>query len=240
MRSSSSLDSPTATPMDAPRRVRVRMAPQLRRQQILDAALEQFSVFGVAGATMEGIAQRVGLTKAGLYAHFAGKDEIFETLVRSFLFHPMQQDSWRWQEADSLEEAVDRFLERVYALVHDARMQAIFRLLIAESARVPDLILRWHQGFIASHARIRQEELNEGIDRGLIADNPVSRDFTVVAAPALLALVTCMTLGGDTAAAKLAQIKAAHRHMLLVVLDPAAADAMRRTCGPSNEAAEAN
>ena len=52
---------------------RRRLTPQVRMAQILDAALAEFSERGYAATTMDDIARRSGLSKGGLYAHFASK-----------------------------------------------------------------------------------------------------------------------------------------------------------------------
>lgn len=45
-----------------------------REQQILDAAVEVFSRLGYAGASMDTVAERVGVTKPVLYTHFGSKE----------------------------------------------------------------------------------------------------------------------------------------------------------------------
>jgi AcrR family transcriptional regulator len=47
-----------------------------RTADIVGAAVEVFLQKGYEGASMDAIAQRAGLTKGGLYHHFAGKDEV--------------------------------------------------------------------------------------------------------------------------------------------------------------------
>ena len=60
---------------------RLRLAPEARVPLILDAALEEFSRRGFSAARMDDIAQRCGLSKGGLYAHFDSKDAIFKALL---------------------------------------------------------------------------------------------------------------------------------------------------------------
>jgi AcrR family transcriptional regulator len=50
--------------------------------RILDAALDVFSDRGFDGATVRQIAAKVGVTDPALYAHFKGKKEIFDALMR--------------------------------------------------------------------------------------------------------------------------------------------------------------
>ena len=47
------------------------------RQRLIAAATEAFAASGYAGATLDDIAARAGVTKGGLYFHFAGKEELF-------------------------------------------------------------------------------------------------------------------------------------------------------------------
>lgn len=50
--------------------------PQLR-ERLIAAATGEFAASGYAGATLDGIAARAGVTKGGIYFHFAGKEELF-------------------------------------------------------------------------------------------------------------------------------------------------------------------
>ncbi len=51
------------------------------RERIVGAALEVFAERGYEGATMTAIAERAGVGTASTYRYFAGKRELFETLV---------------------------------------------------------------------------------------------------------------------------------------------------------------
>ncbi|MEJ8475245.1 TetR/AcrR family transcriptional regulator [Roseibium algae] len=52
------------------------------QERILDAALEIFAERGFGGATVRQIAAKVGVSDPALYAHFKGKQAIFEALMR--------------------------------------------------------------------------------------------------------------------------------------------------------------
>lgn len=47
------------------------------RERLIAAATEEFAAAGYAGATLDGIAGRAGVTKGGVYFHFAGKEDLF-------------------------------------------------------------------------------------------------------------------------------------------------------------------
>jgi AcrR family transcriptional regulator len=47
------------------------------RERLIASATEEFAEGGYSGTTLDGIAARAGVTKGGLYFHFAGKEELF-------------------------------------------------------------------------------------------------------------------------------------------------------------------
>jgi AcrR family transcriptional regulator len=50
------------------------------RQRILDAATEEFSAHGVAGARVDRIASRSGMSKPMIYTYFGSKDQLFDAV----------------------------------------------------------------------------------------------------------------------------------------------------------------
>lgn len=199
-------------------RRRVRMSSEARRRQILSAALSEFSTVGFEGATMDRIAQRTGLTKAGLYAHFKGKEQILETLLVSSLFNQSEPPHWQLTEGMTLEVAVDGYLDRIYRLVCDPHVQATFRLLITESGRSPERLQRWSQEIFQPYSMQRQRAVDECVVHGLMPASTLSRKFSLASAPALLALLTTWFLGADVAEREVLEIRAWHREMLLTML----------------------
>ncbi|WP_194421846.1 TetR family transcriptional regulator [Microbacterium abyssi] len=50
------------------------------RALILDAATEEFAAHGIAGARVDRIAERSGMSKPMIYAYFGGKDKLFDAV----------------------------------------------------------------------------------------------------------------------------------------------------------------
>src|SRR5882672_7359975 len=63
------------------------------RERLIAAATADFAEVGYAGATLDGIAARAGVTKGGVYFHFAGKEELFFPVL----------DHWRQRRRLSLQ-----------------------------------------------------------------------------------------------------------------------------------------
>ena len=60
---------------------RKRMSAADRRETIIDAALEEFSTNGYHETSLEGVADRAGVSKALIYEHFASKRDLHGALM---------------------------------------------------------------------------------------------------------------------------------------------------------------
>jgi AcrR family transcriptional regulator len=93
---------------------------------------------------MERLAECAGLSKAGIYAHFKSKEEIFHALLERTTKQICDFQGWLPDEDLTLPELVDVYLDRLYATFSSPATMSIYRLLLAESARTPELVQRWH------------------------------------------------------------------------------------------------
>ena len=66
--------------MSTPPRTRTREAPDVRREQILDAATQVFLARGIADSTMADVAETAGIAKGTVYLYFDSKDALVTTL----------------------------------------------------------------------------------------------------------------------------------------------------------------
>ncbi len=126
------------------------MKQENTRQKILSAALDLFSVQGYAGTSVAEIADAVGIRKATLYSHYAGKRDILDALIRE------QNEAYRahsflsradWDDpaftADKREMTAADILytvtEHVRYLLHDGNIGKTRKLLTVEQFRAPEL-----------------------------------------------------------------------------------------------------
>ena len=117
---------------------RRRTADELRHE-ILHATAEVFLERGYAGASIDQVIARVGGSKRAIYSHFGGKRELFEAIVR--------RNSGRILGALGREEVVRRdvaatlldFGMRALTILMSPTPLALYRLVVAEGARFPEL-----------------------------------------------------------------------------------------------------
>ena len=115
-----------------------------KRRAVLDAATELFAARGYGAVSMDAIARAADVSKATLYAYFDSKDQLFATIVQSACReHIMPDDALlgdgKPEGAGDVEAALRAIGGRVLRFFLNERTLAIHRLVIAESARFPEL-----------------------------------------------------------------------------------------------------
>lgn len=118
-------------------RKRVRLKPEVRTRQILDAALAEFAQHGFDAARMEDIARRAGLSKAGIYAHYSGKEALLEALLGAALTPSAEPRDWLLAGGGNLRAVVEAFVDQLYDRLAAPEVVAVMRLAIAAGGRVP-------------------------------------------------------------------------------------------------------
>lgn len=73
-------------------------ADAARRRRLLDAALSVFLRFGYRKTSMDEIARAAGVSRQGLYLHFATKEELFRGAVQHFLQEGLEQATARLED----------------------------------------------------------------------------------------------------------------------------------------------
>lgn len=196
---------------------RQRLPPAVRTQQILNAALSVFSERGFAAARMDDIAQASGLSKGGLYAHFASKDEVFEALLSQLLAPPeLEQPSHPLPL--SAEQWVDWLLDEIYARVTAPELRAGLRLLVAEGGRVPELVARWHGQVMQPYVDALAALLAQGMPATADGLTPLLvREPWLALSPVVHGLIM-QTVLPTGVAYSWARLRDGHRQMLLCLI----------------------
>jgi len=117
------------------RKAQTHRAPYSTREKILDAALNEFSRYGLAGARVDRIAHRAKINKAMIYYHFSSKKKLHQETIHhhlsTFLKHVHQAVS----EAERFEDMLQKLVD-IYAMTFLAK-PALARILLREMADSP-------------------------------------------------------------------------------------------------------
>ncbi|MDH2498734.1 TetR/AcrR family transcriptional regulator [Acinetobacter baumannii] len=202
--------------LESKKKKRIRLSPEVRRIQILDAALIEFSSLGYTAASISKIAQRAGMSKANLYVHFKNKDEIFETLL-SHVLTPSKSDWLSINTGSNIEEVIDQFIDRTYDGLND-HMISVIRLLISESHRIPDLIQKWYKESVLPFKNDQFDLISNLVDSGKIQKSPLTQDFSFNMAPILYAAVSIMFFNKEMSEQEVKRTKETHRKLLHLLI----------------------
>lgn len=117
------------------------------KREILEAALELFSVQGFEATSIAQITDAVGIRKASLYSHFENKQAILDALVEEVL-NQYEQHSFfakgnRVKETDHLpltpDETVQMIQSQIRYILHDPYISKARKMLVIEQFRNAEL-----------------------------------------------------------------------------------------------------
>lgn len=199
---------------------RIRLRPEVRREQILDATLKEFSAHGYAATSLETIARRAGLSKAGLYAHFTGKEQLFEALLMKVLVPAYIGMNPAGSQDESLAHIIDVYIENIYGRLEDPTYIAVARLVIAEGGRAPHLIARWRNEVLTPYLEQQQQSINTCVQRGIARPSVLTANYSLILAPAVFASLWRFISDESSSRHDLPALKEAHRQFLLEALKP--------------------
>lgn len=144
-----------------------------RPLEILDAAFEEFTKRGFTATRVEDIAERVGVTKGTVYVYFETKEALFEAMIRH-ASAPFQEAFKAYaRTSDDPVEELRMLLEFLFdALVDNRKMRELFRFIVAEGAKFPDLIDQHHDVVMAPVFERINTILEEGVAKKGLEPTP--------------------------------------------------------------------
>ena len=151
------------------------MPEEQRRHAVVEAAAAVFIRDGYAAASMDQVAREAGMSKRTLYRIFPSKAALFEATVSDSLA-PLDLDPALALEPD-LQRALAGILEASGRHLLALRPIGIFRLVIAEVGRSPELAETFHRVLVRRGASALQRLIGVAMDAGrLQPGDPVATD----------------------------------------------------------------
>ena len=158
------------------------------REEILEIALDLFSVNGYEATSISQIADAVGIRKASLYSHFGSKQEIMDSVMEMVLSgfeespmlsgaareDPGYAKDWKGMSAETAAKLIQ---EEIRSVLHHPVIGRGRRMLTIEQFRNEELsmlqtgtgyvnILRYFEGMVGS---LRESKKLRGEDREIMA-----------------------------------------------------------------------
>ena len=123
------------------------MEKRNKKQEILEAALELFSIQGFEATSVSQIADAVGIRKASLYSHFESKQAILNALVKNVLEQYAAHSIFakgNWEKnagalPETSDEAVKMIQGQIRYILHDPSISRARKMLVIEQFQNSEL-----------------------------------------------------------------------------------------------------
>ena len=151
------------------------------KQEILEAALDLFSVQGFEATSVSQIAGAVGIRKASLYSHFESKQAILDALVQEVLEQYEKQSIFvrtNWEKdacnlPQTSDAAVKIIQEQIRYIIHDSYISKARKMLVIEQFRNPEMAKLQTKQNYSDIMRYFTELVKHLIQRGILTEeNP--------------------------------------------------------------------
>jgi AcrR family transcriptional regulator len=198
-------------------------APKWRRRKdarpsdIVAAALTVFAEKGFAGARIEEIARRAGISKGTLYLYFETKSDIFRAVVHDAVMPNIEEVKRTILALDlPFGEILRLLLPRFAQIVTELPVGAVVKMVVGESRNFPELAKVWHDEVVQQGVGILSALIERGQARGEIRPgDPRAHAFSIMG-PMLMGVLwreTFTPVGG--AAVDLPAIARQHAETIL-------------------------
>jgi AcrR family transcriptional regulator len=159
-----------------------------RRDAILSAALDEFSIRGFEATRLDDVARRAGVAKGTIYLYFRDKESLFQELIRTMLT-PLVGTIEAMGEAEvPIALLADRIVDLFVREIYETRRKDVIRLMIGEGRRFPKLAEFYYREVLSRVIGAVRSLLRRAAARGEIPEGLA--DFPqIVAAPGLVAIV---------------------------------------------------
>src|SRR6202051_309623 len=114
------------------------------RQRILEVATELFLAEGYGSTTIEAVAARAGISKRTLYHRFDDKPALFTAVVHEIIEQIRPAAGVPLIEGATVRDILRRLAAMMLRAALSPRAIALHRLVMAESARFPDMVRAVH------------------------------------------------------------------------------------------------
>lgn len=131
-------------------------APKFRRRkearpaEIVAAAFEVFAQKGFAGAKLDDIAARAGVSKGALYLYFETKEDLFRAVVTQGVAPNVEQVlAMLANHPGPFAPLVEALAERMAHVVTATPVGGLVKMVIGEARNFPELARVWHDQLVS-------------------------------------------------------------------------------------------
>jgi AcrR family transcriptional regulator len=170
--------------------------PKFRRRkadrpgEIVEAALAVFAEKGFAGARLDEIAARAGVSKGALYLYFETKEEIFRAVVDVAIAPNMQLiRAMVAAHPGPFPDLLRLFAGRIGVLTESLPVGGVVKMVIGEARNFPEIARVWHDELVAQALGALTDAIRAAQGRGEVkAGDPRAFGLQIIA-PLLVGVI---------------------------------------------------
>jgi AcrR family transcriptional regulator len=140
--------------------------PSDRRSEIIDIATGLFLKTGFAGTSISTVASACGITKASLYHHFTGKDQLFAACVTHGYSAALAEVRDIARSDKDPEAKLRHAIDVLYEVTVTSSVGKMSPLIAEVSHAFPDVAQSFHQDYISPQENLIQSIVDEGVAQG--------------------------------------------------------------------------
>lgn len=161
-----------------------------RPNEIVEAAMEVFAEKGFAGARLDEIAARAGISKGTLYLYFETKEALFRAVVQSHVTPGLAQIR---EYVDAFDGPFDVFVPKLLTLAAErivtTRVPAVAKIVIGESGNFPDLARIWYAEVITPMMTVISQHIRRAQKTGEVKSGSPELYTLSIAAPIVVGML---------------------------------------------------
>lgn len=154
---------------------RHRLAPEERRDAILKAALSAFGDLGYSQATLNDVADRLGVTKGCLYHYFESKEQLLLELIQDRIGSAEVTGEWPAVAGQSREQVLRGLVERLWQHFQEPGQSEVAILAMTELPKVPEGGKLLFDAIVAPYRETLRQLLEQGHRCDDISDAEIER-----------------------------------------------------------------
>lgn len=154
-------------------RARTDLAKDQKRLVLLDAAMDEFFERGFAAARMDDIARRANVSKGTLYLYFKSKEELFRSLIATFVVPNVERMEAAIHGAPSAHAAIEAITRLAPSIIRQTSIPRMMKILVADSVTFPDVLKAYKENVLDRFLSVIAGLLERANDAGEIeVDDP--------------------------------------------------------------------
>ena len=140
---------------------------EARPEEILDAALELFTVKGFSSTRMVDVAKAAGISKGTLYLYFDSKEAIFRDVVKQRITPQIDEvealvENFEGSQAELLKQLINGW----WMSIACTSLSAIPKIVVAESGNFPELASYFTQNVVIRSRNLFSKVISRGMING--------------------------------------------------------------------------